>query len=213
MRSAGADMDCAATFIPTATIDTADGISLRAVADALEYPDSTSVARLLQAVGPVTAVDVRMGAALSHLASWLAEAAPGVAEERYSGLFDLHPVCTLHVGYHLFGEAYQRGALLSGLVGEMRKVGMVPGEELPDYLPNVLRILAALPAGEDREILVDALLLPGLTRMTDGLKDVDHPWAEIVRALPELLAPLGGGTPLPPPERVTDIDLEADALA
>jgi len=216
VRGAGADMDCAATSLPTATtatIDTADGISLRAVADALEYPDSTSAARLLAAVGPVTAVDVRMGAVLSHLSSWLAEAAPGVAEERYSGLFDLHPVCTLHVGYHLFGEAYQRGALLSGLVTEMRKVGMVPGEELPDYLPNVLRLLAALPAGEDRETFVDALLLPSLTRMNEGLKDVDHPWAEIVRALPELLAPLGGGTPLPPPERVTDIDLEADALA
>jgi nitrate reductase delta subunit len=196
-------------------VDTATDVStsLRAVADALEYPEGTSAVRLAQAAGPVASVDAAMGAAVGRLSSWLAAAAPGHAEERYSSLFDLRPVCTLHVGYHLFGEAYQRGALLSGLVAEMRKVGMAPGEELPDFLPNVLRLLAKTPPGEDRECLVDALLLPALTRMTEAMTDVDSPWADVVRALPEILAPLGGGTPLPPPERVTDIDLEADSLA
>lgn len=187
--------------------------TLGLAAASLEYPDGSSALRALEAAGEAERVAPDLAAAFRRLAAWLSVAPPGAAEERYSGLFDLSPVCTLHVGYHLFGEAYQRGALLSGLVAEMRKAGVKPGGDLPDYLPSLLRLLAALPPGEDREALVDALLLPALTRMTEAMKDTDSPWADILRALPAFLAPLGGGAALPPPERVTDIDLEADALA
>ena len=35
--------------------------------------------------------------------------------ELYTVTFDLNPVCTLDVGYHVFGESYKRGAFLAGL--------------------------------------------------------------------------------------------------
>ena len=188
--------------------------TLDVVAAALDYPSGSSARGALEGAALAEDVAPEMSAALLRLSGWLSSAAPGGAEERYSGLFDLSPVCTLHLGYHLFGESYQRGALLSGLVAEMRKAGVALRDgELSDYLPAVLRLLASLPPGEDRETLVDALLLPGLTRMTEALKDADSPWADVLRALPSFLAPLGGGEPLPPPERVDDIDLEAEALA
>lgn len=195
----------------SSTVDVSRALGL--VAASLEYPDGSSAKQALEAAGQAEGVDPGMAAALLGLSDWLLQAGPGEPEERYSGLFDLRPVCTLHVGYHLFGEAYQRGALLSGLVAEMRKVGVGLGGELPDYLPSVLRLLAALPPGEDREELVDGLLLPALTRMTEAMKAVDSPWSGVLRALPDFLTPLSGGAPLPPPERVTDIDLEADADA
>lgn len=187
--------------------------ALGQVAATLAYPGPSSALCALEAAGEMDRVAPDMAAACGRLAEWLSQAPPGAAEERYSGLFDLSPVCTLHVGYHLFGEAYQRGALLAGLAAEMRKAGVPAEGDLPDFLPALLRLFAALPPGEDRETLVDALLLPALTRMTEALKDVDSPWADVLRALPALLAPLGGGAALPPPERVTDLDLEADAHA
>ena len=187
--------------------------ALRLAAASLEYPNGPFVRRALEAAGEAERVAPDLAAALRRLSTWLSLAPPGAAEERYSELFDLSPVCTLHVGFHLFGEAYRRGALLSGLVAEMRKAEVDPGGELPDYLPSVLRLLAALQPGEDREAFVDALLLPALTRMTEAIKDVDSPWADILRALPAFLAPLGGGAALPPPDRVTDVDLEADSHA
>jgi len=188
--------------------------ALGLVAASLDYPDGSSALGALDGAERTEDLAPEISAALRQLSGWLASAPPGAAEERYSGLFDLSPVCTLHLGYHLFGESYQRGALLSGLVAEMRKAGVVLRDgELSDYLPAVLRLLSSLPPGEDRETLVDALLLPGLTRMTEALKDTDSPWADLLRALPSFLAPLGGGEPLPPPERVDDVDLEADALA
>lgn len=193
------------------TVDVSRALHL--IASSLEYPSDLSASQAFEAALQVESVNPEMASSLRNLSDWLLQAAPGLSEERYSGLFDLRPVCTLHLGYHLFGEAYQRGALLAGLVAEMRKAGMVPEGDLPDFLPSVLRLLATLPPGEDRETLVDALLLPALTRMTDAVKEVSNPWAEVLRSLPAFLAPLGGGAPLPPPERVNDIDLEADADA
>ena len=36
-------------------------------------------------------------------------------QECYTRIFDLNPVCTLEVGYHLFGENYKRGLFLANL--------------------------------------------------------------------------------------------------
>src|SRR5450830_1452086 len=121
------------------------------------------------------------------------DAAPaGEAEERYTALFDLNPVCTLHAGYHLFGEDYKRGELLAGLAAELRRAEIPNWTELPDFFPTLLR-LAARSDAEAQATLVDYLLLPALVKMTDALKPSESPWAAVVRALSSALAPLGTG--------------------
>lgn len=187
--------------------------ALHGVAVAFEYPDGPLQEAAMAAPEAAEPIDPDMAGALRDLLRFRGETSEEEAQEIYSRLFDLQPVCTLHLGYHLFGEAYQRGALLSGLAVEMRKAGVATRGELPDYLPAVLELLAALPDGEDREMLVDGLLLPALTRMTEAMKESESPWARVLRSLPGFLAPLGGGCPLPPPERTNDIDLEVRADA
>ena len=96
----------------------------------------------------------------------------------------------------------------------MRKAGVALGDgELSDYLPAVLGSWPRCRPRRTGRRSSTRSCLPGLTRMTEALKDTDSPWADVLRALPSFLAPLGGGEPLPPPERVDDVDLEADALA
>lgn len=187
--------------------------ALHGVAVAFEYPDGPLQEAAVAAPEAAEPIDPDTAGALRDLLRFRGETSEEEAQEIYSRLFDLQPVCTLHLGYHLFGEAYQRGALLSGLAVEMRKAGIATRGELPDYLPAVLELLAALPDGEDREMLVDGLLLPALTRMNEAMRESENPWARVLRSLPGFLAPLGGGHPLPPPERLTDIDLEVQADA
>lgn len=163
-----------------------------AVARALDYPGPGSAEETRRAAG-LSADAPSLAAALETLASFLESAAPGEAEERYTALFDLSPVCTLHAGWHLFGESYERGALLAGLAGELREAGVDPGVELPDFLPNLLRLAAALGEGESRETLVDDLLMPALSRMAQALSESGSAWARVVRELPGALAPLGTG--------------------
>lgn len=164
---------------------------LEAVAAALEYPALRETKRPGTAESPASASPA-LASALQALEAYLAAAPAGEAEERYTALFDLNPVCTLQAGYHLFGEDYKRGELLAGLAAELRRAGIPTGTELPDFLPTLLR-LAARSDADERATLVDYLLLPALVKMTDALKASESPWAAVVRALSSALAPLGTG--------------------
>jgi nitrate reductase delta subunit len=191
-----------------------DAALLETVAMALEYPGPGKTERPGTA-DALTGAPPALASALNALGAYLAAAPPGEAEERYTALFDLNPVCTLHAGYHLFGEDYKRGELLAGLVAELRKADLVIGTELPDYLPALLRLAARSDRG-GRETLVDYLLLPALVKMTGALKASESPWAAVVRALPSALAPLGTGEDVagqlfaPPPDYLRRYTQAAD---
>jgi nitrate reductase molybdenum cofactor assembly chaperone len=173
----------------------ADRITFELLADALEYPNGGSGAAAREAAHRLSECCPELAAPLAELAGWLAEHGPEEAEERYTLLFDLSPVCTLHAGYHVFGEAYQRGELLAGLVGELREAGVDPGTELPDYFPTLLRLLPRLSEESRQELCAD-LLLPALARMEKPLANTPHSWGRVVAALAPLLRPLCGDLPV-----------------
>lgn len=115
--------------------------------------------------------------AAAHIAAF-AEALPTEGEpftpdaldeiqEIYTRSFDVQSITTLSVGYVMFGDDYKRGEMLVNLNRELREADIDPGTELPDHLPNVLRLIARW---RDRELaaeLVTEILHPALDRMID----------------------------------------------
>ena len=175
-----------------------DRAALDLVSLALEYPDAAVREALASAVPPEAELGPSLGGALTRLRAWIAGTPAEEAEEAYTRLFDLSPVCTLHCGYHLFGDAYPRGALLAGLSAELRLASVpVRDGELPDFLPNLLRLAGRLPEGEGRALLVDLVVRPALARMNAALEGSAAPWAAFLAALPEAIAPLGDGIEAP----------------
>lgn len=174
------------------------------LAPVLEYPGPATAAAAREAAGAFSA-DPALGSALDALAAWLEGAADGEPEERYTRLFDLSPVCTLHAGYHLFGEAYQRGSLLAGLAEELRLREVPTGEDLPDFLPTLFRLFTRLDDA-DRQALAETLLLPALAHMTAALDGTEHPWADLVRALPAAITATLAAPPLLLPARPTELE-------
>ena len=86
-------------------------------------------------------------------------------QEIFTRSFDVQSITTLSVGYVMFGDDYKRGELLVNLNRELRDAGIDPGCELPDHLPNVLRLMARW---EDRELADEfarELLHPALEMM------------------------------------------------
>jgi nitrate reductase assembly molybdenum cofactor insertion protein NarJ len=86
-------------------------------------------------------------------------------QEIFTRSFDVQSITTLGVGYVMFGDDYKRGEMLVNLNRELRDAGIDPGTELPDHLPNVLRLIARW---EDRELaaeFVEEILHPALERM------------------------------------------------
>jgi nitrate reductase delta subunit len=62
-------------------------------------------------------------------------------QELYAATFDLDPACSLEVGWHLFGENYERGEFLVKMRGELRRLGVAESTELPDHLTHALAAL------------------------------------------------------------------------
>lgn len=163
-----------------------DRSTLDELAACLEYPEATTAARARRAADSLASFHPEVAAALWNLAVFLERAACGEAEERYTTLFDVNPVCTLHVGYHLFGESYARGELLAGLAGELRKADVSMNGDLPDFVPVLLRLLGRL-ALDDARMLREAALLPGLRKIAEALAASNDPWSRLACTLPEAL--------------------------
>lgn len=100
-------------------------------------------------------------------------------EELYTRTFDLDPVCAPELGWHLFGEQYERGLFLVKLKQLRRRVGLDDGTELPDHLAGVLELLDRLPPAEAAD-LAWACVLPALEKMRQGLGGKDSPYASAI---------------------------------
>jgi nitrate reductase delta subunit len=158
--------------------------------DCLRYPVAGTATRAREAAAALAPSQPALAAALWGLAVYLERAPEGEPEERYTMLFDLQPVCTLHVGYHVFGDTYPRGELLAGLGAELRQAGISTHGDLPDFLPTVFRLLGRLDP-EDARLLSEIALLPALRKMAAALADSKDPWSRILHTLPEVLAEEG----------------------
>ncbi|HHH11137.1 MAG TPA: hypothetical protein ENK23_03585 [Sorangium sp.] len=178
-------------------------ITCEALATALAYPTEHTAAAALAGVGQLPPGHPRVVAALHAIAEQLAGGVHA-AEERYTLLFDLKPVCTLNIAWHIFGDTYARGALLAQLVPELDRYGVDHRHDLPDYLPTLLRLLGRIEDDEDRQLLTHAVILPGLSKIARTLKHSKDPWALLLTALVELLEeeiPKRGRTDIPVPRR------------
>ncbi|MEZ5424122.1 MAG: hypothetical protein R2682_13660 [Pyrinomonadaceae bacterium] len=103
------------------------------------------------------------GTAAEHFARFCARAygMPLVElQELYAQSFDLNPNCALEIGYHLFGEDYKRGAFLANLRETQGELELGQEQQLPDYLPVLLRLLVHLKDDELRGSLAGHCMVP-----------------------------------------------------
>ena len=102
-------------------------------------------------------------------------------QELFIQTFDLSPVCSLEMGWHLFGENYDRGLLLVRMRRELRRHGLVETSELPDHLSHALLLLDRM----EREGAADfaaAIVLPALAKMLPAVKDKQNPFENVLLA-------------------------------
>ena len=120
----------------------------------------------------------------------IAALSPEEREELYTHTFDLNPVCALEIGWHLWGEAYERGAFLVRMRDLLRRTGVPEETELPDHLTSALPALARLEPAEAAD-LATKFVLPALARMLAGLSNKDNPYERVLRAAEIVVAARG----------------------
>lgn len=107
-------------------------------------------------------------------------------QELYTRTFDINPVCSLEVGWHIYGEDYARGSLLVKMRQMLREHNLPESTELPDHLTHVLALLGRL-AGDEADELAGRYVLPALAKMIDGMSDKKNPYMAIVQAVEKVV--------------------------
>jgi len=105
-------------------------------------------------------------------------------EELYTRTFDLNPVTCLDVGWHIYGERYERGSFLVRMREYLQRFAIGESHELPDHLTHVLMAVARMEKGE-AEQFVTTYVLPAMEKMLKSLEDKDNPYKELMQAVYE----------------------------
>jgi nitrate reductase delta subunit len=85
-------------------------------------------------------------------------------QELYVQTFEFNPTSTLEMGWHLFGENYERGEFLVRMRQELRRHGIAESTELPDHLAHLLLLVERMKH-EEAARLAGEYLLPALGQM------------------------------------------------
>ena len=163
---------------------------LTELASLFEYPDEHYAGR-----ARACAASLR-GAELEAFAQSAGSMDTVALQERFIDTFDLNPAGTLEIGWHVFGEQYERGELLVVLRKRLRELGIAERGELPDHLLHVLPLLDAVDDAE-RATLIERYVAPAVEKIARAVPD-GNPFAHLVRALGAALAqpadavPVGG---------------------
>ena len=110
-------------------------------------------------------------------------------EELYAQTFDWNPDTTLDIGWHLFGENYDRGDFLVKLRGALRTYGLPESGELPDHLSHVLPLLDRMP-DDERASFAARFVLPAIEKLLGGLAKTESTFLPLLLSLRDHIAVL-----------------------
>ena len=165
-------------------------LSLEAVLDglgaALAYPRGGYRASLVRCRDLLVGGEPEAAAAVSAFCEATADLNDTELEELYTRTFDLNPVCTPEVGWHIYGEQYRRGRFLVQARELLQLVGIEERGELPDHLMSLLPAVARLQP-EDAALFAGTYLVPAIDKMLIGLEDKANPYEQILRAIRTVL--------------------------
>ena len=152
---------------------------LTGVAGVLTYPQADYAQRVQACVAAATA-NVRER--LEPFAAQISRLTVEEAEELFTRTLDLDPVCSLEMGWHLFGENYDRGLLMVRMRSELRRHGIEERGELPDHLSHALPLLERM-AREDAEAFAVAIVVPALEKMLTAFAGKQNPYECVLLAV------------------------------
>jgi nitrate reductase delta subunit len=153
----------------------------------LAYPDEQTLRAveccrsLLRAEAPAAAEW------LDRIAEDTSKMTTSELQELYTQSFDLNPVCSLEVGWQLYGENYSRGEFLVEMRQTLRRLRVEETTELPDHLTHVLAAFGRMEEDEANRFGAE-FLQPALEKMLQGLDGKSVPYVAVLEAIKSVVS-------------------------
>jgi len=157
----------------------------------MAYPDDKTLDRLALCRASLAATIPDAASRLNEFAQRVDTMSTTRLQELYTQTFDLSPICSLELGWQLYGENYSRGEFLVEMRQTLRRLDVPESTELPDHMTHVLLAFGRMPAKEaDR--FASGFLLPAVAKMLQGLSGKNCPYETVLEAIREVvLSPYG----------------------
>jgi nitrate reductase delta subunit len=152
------------------------------LAATLIYPNGGFEETLEQCERAVATADSDFGAQLRDWVERMRGLSPQEREEVYARTFDMSPKCTLELGWHVFGETYDRGTFLVWMRGQLRRFSLAESTDLPDHARHVLPVLGRMES-EDADKFSQACVQPAMETICEGLDKTDSPYEPFIGAI------------------------------
>jgi nitrate reductase delta subunit len=152
----------------------------------LSYPGAGYAAQLGDALTSIPNGQAAIRNELATFADATRDMHVSHLQELFIQTFDLSPVCSLEMGWHLFGENYDRGLLLVKMRQQLRTHAIPETSELPDHLTNGLRLVPVMEH-EEGAYFVEAVVFPALGKMIAALEGKQNPYLHVLLAARNLL--------------------------
>lgn len=157
-----------------------------ALAALMVYPDHEYGRHVTAGLAAVGLADPAAAEPLAAFAEWVGPAPTTLLQEQFIHTFDFNPACALEVGWHLYGENYERGAFLIRIRQDLREHGIPETSELPDHLTHLLALVARFDPSRARALVADALA-PAIRKMRNALEGGESPFNDLLASLQILL--------------------------
>jgi nitrate reductase assembly molybdenum cofactor insertion protein NarJ len=162
----------------------------RKVYDALsrliDYPTPGYVEASEEWVSVVAQVCPKAGEVLRPFAAYVSEHTAEQLEELYCRTFDNTQSAALELGWHLYGEAYERGAFLVSMRQMLRDHNIPEDGELPDHVSLALVLLSRLNDA-DALTLARSAVKPALRKAVVSLSAGENPYESVLDAVLEVI--------------------------
>ncbi len=165
--------------------DTRPGV-FEAVSFLLHYPSDSYRERLDQCVSVLIEQEPQAALCIGRFSARTEGLTVEALQELFTQTFDLDPVCSLEVGWQLYGEEYARGNFLVAMRSLLREHGIKESGELPDHLVHLLPLLDRLE-GPDKNEVIGQYITPALAKMLKPFEGKKNPYEEVLRAMELLL--------------------------
>lgn len=149
------------------------------------YPGADYVARARRCQQMLTATAPGPADRLGRFVADTGGLSTEALQELFTATFDFNPACAPEVGWHLFGENYERGAFLVEMRDLLTRFDLLESGELPDHLAPVLGLVGRMPE-EEAQAFVRAALLPALRKMQASLAGKANPFEHVLEAVARL---------------------------
>ncbi|MBC8405350.1 MAG: nitrate reductase molybdenum cofactor assembly chaperone [Planctomycetes bacterium] len=122
------------------------------------------------------------GEALQPFLAFVRERSAEKLEELYCITFDNSQTAALELGWHVYGETYERGAFLVQMRALLREHGVPERSELPDHLSLVLQAMSLCSEEHALKLAADTVK-PAVRKILVSLAADQNPYEPVLDAV------------------------------